>query len=41
MHFEDSDNDDDVNEILPTDNVLIAGKIDKDFSGLEIYIYDD
>ena len=28
-------------EIKPSDNILIAGKIEQEFSGLEIYIYED
>lgn len=41
MELEDSFEDPKDYEIKPSDNILIAGKIEQEFSGLEIYIYED
>lgn len=41
MEFEDSDEELDDLKILPTDNILIAGKIESEFASVEVYVFED
>ena len=37
----ESDSEDDDNEILPSDNLVAVGKVNKDFCNLEVYVYNE
>lgn len=41
MEIEDSDNEKEDLEIRPSDNILIAGKIESEFASVEVYIFEE
>lgn len=41
MEIEDSDSEEEDQMIKPSDNILLAGKIESEFSSLEVYIFEE